>query len=149
TIYQNTIRCDDCRCDVNGAPNALSFDSSGVPRCVNPTHDFEGIDVLDVDAGTNSTAGYNTGGHEGANYNVRSDAQSYPVGGFPPDVFKFVFGTAAWEDTNNDCFAETKAASVIYQNPDNAAGIASVGPDEAYLYKNADKIIPKPANAQL
>jgi hypothetical protein len=80
---------------------------------------------------------------------VRSDAQSYPTCEFPPDMFKFVFGVAAWDDTNQDCFAETKKASVIYQNPDNAAAVASVGPDEAYLYKIADKVIAKPANVPL
>jgi len=105
--------------------------------------------VLDVDAGTNSTAGYNTGGHTGANYNVRSDTLSYPLCEFPPDLFFYVFGTRTWQDNDHDCFAETKRANVLYQNPDNAAATASVGPDEAYLYKNADRVIAKPANAAL
>jgi hypothetical protein len=140
--YQGTIRCDDCRCDTNGAPPTLSYDGSGNLQ-------DEGIDVLDVDAGTDSNTGYHVGGHAGVNYNVRADALSYPVCEFPPDMFKFVFGTATWEDTNHDCFGETKLASVIYQNPDNAAALASVGPDEAYLYKNADRIIAKTANAGL
>ena len=141
TPYQGTIRCDDCRCDTNGAPTSLSFDNSGNVQ-------EEGIDVLDVDAGTNSTTGYQVGGHVGANYNIRSDALSYPTCEFPPDLFQTVFGTEVWNDTNNDCFGETKRASLSYQNPDNGT-TATVGPDEAYLYKNADKIIAKPANASL
>ena len=149
SIYDGDIRCDDCRCDANGSPETLSFDASGINRCATPTADCEGIDVLDVDAGTNSTAGYNTGGHEGANYNVRSDAQSFPICEFPPDLFRFTFGVSAWQDNDNDCFAETRMANVIYQNPDNTAAIASVGPDEAYLYKIADKIIPTDANRPL
>lgn len=149
TLYQGTIRCDKCRCDTTGAPPTLSFDSSGINRCATPTADCEGLDVLDVDVGTDSTAGYNVGGHEGANYNVRSDAISHPVCEFPPDMFKFVFRIPAWEDTDDDCFAETKLPSVVYQNPDNPAAVATVGPDEAHLYKIADKIIAKPANANL
>lgn len=144
TLYQGTIRCDDCRCDAKGAPPTLSYDSSGNVQA-------EGIDVLDVDAGTDSTTGYHQGGHVGANFNVRADALSYADGicEFPEDMFKYVFGTATWDDTNADCFAETKLASVVYQNPDNPAASASVGPDEAYLYKNADKIIAKSQNAAL
>jgi hypothetical protein len=140
--YQGTIRCDDCKCDANGAPPTLSYDSSGSLQA-------EGIDILDVDAGTDSSTGYHAGGHVGVNYNVRSDAVSYPLCEFPPDMFKYVFGIATWEDTDHDCFAETKLSSVFYQNPDNAAAGAVVGRDEAYLYKIADKVIPKTANASL
>ena len=147
--YDGTIRCDDCLCDANGAPETLSFDTSGNDRCATSTADCEGIDILDVDAGTNSTAGYNVGGQVGANYNVRSDALSYPLCEFPPDMFLYVFGQRAWDDLDHDCFAESKLAGVLYQNPDNAGATASVGPDEAYLYKNADHIIPKSDNAAL
>lgn len=149
TMYQGTIRCDDCRCDANNAPRTLSYDASGRNRCLLPTDDCEGIDILDVDTGTNSSTGYNTAGHEGANYNVRSDAVSFPECEFPPDLFDFVFHIPAWEDTNADCFAETKRGEVFYQNPDDPAASAMVGPDEAYLYKIADRIIPTPANAAL
>ena len=149
TPYQGTIRCDDCRCDANDAPTTLSYDSSGINRCTGPSSDCEGLDILDVDENTDSRTGYNTAGHEGANYNVRSDQYSYPLCEFPPDLFKYVFGVQSWADGNNDCFAETKNAAVIYQNPDNAAAIASVGPDEAYLYKIADKVIPTDANRDL
>lgn len=142
TLYDGTIRCDECRCDAKGAPPALSYDASGNVQA-------EGIDVLDVDALTDSTTGYHVGGHVGVNYNVRADSLSHPLCEFPPDMFKFVFGTAAWEDTDDDCFAETKLASVLYQNPDNPAASASVGPDEAWLYKNANRIIAKAANLPL
>jgi len=142
--YQGTIRCDDCRCDAKGAPQTLSYDSSGNIQ-------VEGIDVLDVDSGTNSTTGYHQGGHIGVNFNVRADALSHAAGvcEFPVDMFKYVFGTATWDDTDSDCFAETKLDPVPYQNPDNPAASALVGPDEAYLYQNADKIIARPENAAL
>jgi len=148
SLYQSTIRCDDCKCDANGSPATLSYDQSGINRCLNASDDCEGIDVLDVDEGTNSTAGYNTGGHHGANFNVRSDALSYPTCEFPPDMFKFVFGVDAWVDTDLDCFAETEAASVLYQNTDNGT-TRTIPPDEAYLYKIADQVIPTDANIPL
>jgi len=149
SLYQGTIRCDDCRCDSNDAPKTLSYDASGRNRCVLPTDDCEGIDVLDVDTGTDSSTGYNTAGHEGANYNVRSDARSYPTCEFPPDLFDFVFHTPAWDDTDADCFAEAKRGTVLYANPENPSATAMVGPDEAYLYRIADRIIARPANAAL
>jgi hypothetical protein len=125
--YQGTIRCDDCRCDANGAPATLSYDNSGNLQA-------EGIDILDVEGDSRDRG-------TGTNYNVRSDQYSYPTCEFPPDLFRFVFGVRAWNDTNNDCFGETKLANVVYQNPDSGA-TGSVGPDEAHLYANADKIIP-------
>lgn len=149
TLEQGSIRCDNCRCDSNGSPKTLSYDSSGTNRCSTPSSDCEGLDILDVDAGTNSSTGYNAAGHEGANYNVRSDTLSYPTCEFPPDLFKFVFHVPAWEDTDGDCFAETKLAPVRYQNPDDMSASAMVGPDEAYLYKIADKVIPTNANRSL
>jgi hypothetical protein len=148
SLYQSTIRCDDCKCDASGAPETLSYDASGVNRCTGTFTDCEGIDVLDVDATTNSNTLYNTGGHVGANFNVRSDSLSYPTCEFPPDLFRYVFGVPAWVDNNLDCFAETRAGSVLYQNPDNGV-VATVEPDEAYLYKIADKIIPTTAHQNL
>jgi hypothetical protein len=142
TLYQGTIRCDACRCDANGAPRTLSYDASGNVQA-------EGIDVLDVDAGTDSSTGYHQGTHVGVNFNVRSDALSYPTCEFPDDMFEYVFGVATWDDTDEDCFAETKAASVLYTNPANPAATATVGPDEAYLYRTADRIIAKTANLPL
>ncbi|MGO4550676.1 hypothetical protein AB4059_06195 [Lysobacter sp. 2RAF19] len=149
SIYQHTIRCDDCKCDASGAPATLSYDASGNDRCSGGTFtDCEGIDILDVDTGTNSNTAYAAAGQVGANYNVRSDSLSYPTCEFPPDMFRYVFGVKAWVDNNLDCFAETKAASVLYQNPDNGV-IATVPPDEAYLYKIADKVIPTLAHQNL
>ncbi|MFS8064083.1 MAG: hypothetical protein ACMG5Z_05795 [Luteimonas sp.] len=135
TPYQGTIRCDACQCDVNGAPTTLSYDNSGNLQ-------DEGIDILDVEAGTNSNTGYQVSGHQGANYNVRSDSLSYPTCEFPPDLFKYVFGVAVWEDTNGDCFGDRKFANVLYVNDGGAS--AMVDPDEAWLYKNADRIIGAP-----
>ena len=149
SIYQNTIRCDDCKCDANGSPAALSYDASGRLKCGDAGFaDCEGIDVLDVDASTDSDTLYHAGSHVGANFNVRSDARSYPTCEFPPDMFRYVFGVQAWVDNNLDCFAETKGASVLYQNSDNGT-IATLPPDEAYLYKIADKVIATTAHANL
>jgi hypothetical protein len=134
--YQGTIRCDECQCDVNGAPATLSFDNSGNLQ-------DEGIDILDVDAGTNSTTGYHVGSHVGANYNVRSDSLSYPTCEFPPDLFKYVFGTAVWEDTNSDCFGDRKLPKVLYMNDGGVS--AMVDPDEAWLYKNAVQVFGAPS----
>ena len=77
--------------------------------------------MLDVDAGTDSTTGYHQGTHVGVNFNVRADALSFPTCEFPDDMFEYVFGVAAWDDADEDCFAEAKAASVVYTNPDNPA----------------------------
>ena len=132
--YQGTIRCDDCKCDANGAPNSISYDSSGNVQA-------EGMDILDVE-GSSAVRG------TGANWNVRADADSYPTCEFPKDLFQFIFGVKTWSDSNSDCFGETKLANVTYRNPDNGV-TASVGPDEAYLYANADKIIPLTANQPL
>ncbi|QNP41076.1 hypothetical protein [Lysobacter solisilvae (ex Woo and Kim 2020)] len=134
TPYQGTIRCDECKCDANGAPNSISYDSSGNVQA-------EGMDILDVE-GSSLVRG------TGANWNVRADANSYPTCEFPKDLFQFLFGVKVWSDGNSDCFAETKLPSVSYTNPDNGV-TASVGPDEAYLYANADKIIPLTANQTL
>lgn len=134
TNYQGTIRCDDCKCDANGAPNSISYDSSGNVQ-------VEGMDILDVE-GTSAQDG------SGANLNVRSDAASYPLCEFPPDLFNFVFGTKVWDDANDDCFGETKLSSVNYTNPDNGVS-ALVGRDEDWLYTNADKIIYAAANEAL
>lgn len=149
SIYQSTIRCDDCKCDASGAPATLSYDASGNDRCSGGTFsDCEGIDVLDVDAGTNSGTAYAANGQVGANYNVRSDSLSYPTCEFPPDMFRYVFGKQAWVDNDLDCFAETKAPSVLYQNPTSGV-FATLPPDEAYLYTIADKVIPTEAHAGL
>jgi Tfp pilus assembly protein PilX len=135
TLYQGTTRCDECQCDVNGAPTTLSYDNSGGLQ-------DEGIDILDVDAGTDSATGYHAGSHVGANYNVRSDAVSYPTCEFPPDLFRYVFQTAVWEDTDDDCFGDTKLAKVLYTNDSNVSKM--VDPDEAWLYENADRVINAP-----
>lgn len=128
-----TTRCDDCRCDANGSPETLSYDNSGVDRCLTNSSDCEGIDILDVE-GTSATNG------TGTNYNVRSDSNSYPTCEFPPDMFKFIFGVAAWTDTNSDCFGDTKITA-SYTNPNTGISVG-MGADEAWLFANANKIIP-------
>lgn len=126
--------CDACQCDAKGAPSSLSFDSSGNLQ-------QEGIDILDVEAGTDSETGYKVGGHVGANFNVRSDAKSFAKGicEFPPDLFAFVFNTSAWEDVDGDCFAEKKKTTE-FTNP-NTGVVVTIGADEAYLYTNSTSII--------
>jgi hypothetical protein len=94
--------------------------------------------------GTNSATGYNTGGHTGATTTCKSDSLSFPLCEFPPDMFRFVFGVQRVDRQQRRLLRRNQGASVIYQNPTTPAVIASVGPDEAYLYKIADKIIAKP-----
>ncbi|WP_460822189.1 hypothetical protein [Lysobacter olei] len=117
-----TIVCDTCQCD---AQYSLSYDNSGNLQ-------DEGIDILDVE-GTSAVRG------TGTNYNVRSDALSYPTCEFPPDLFAHMFGVQAWDDVDHDCFAEVKIMKT-YTNP-NSGAVVTIGADEAFLYENASKII--------
>jgi hypothetical protein len=126
TEYEGTLRCDDCACDAgSGDPALLSYDASGNLQT-------EGQDVLDVE-GTSAVRG------SGENHNVRSDSLSYPTCEFPPDLFRYIFGVQAWTDTDNDCFAETKALTT-FKSPQSSTTV-QMGKDEAYLYKNASAII--------
>lgn len=122
TLLGNTIVCDECQC-VND--KTLSFDKSG--NAVD-----EGMDILDVE-GTSTDRG------TGVNYNVRSDALSYPICEFPPDIFAHIFGTVAWEDIDQDCFAEKKVMAQFI-NPNTGVEV-TMGADEAFLYANAVSII--------
>nr|MDQ3040082.1 hypothetical protein [Pseudomonadota bacterium] len=117
-----TIVCDTCQCIGN---ESLSYDSSGNVQ-------DEGIDILDVE-GTSALRG------TGVNYNVKSDSLSYPNCEFPPDLFAHIFGVAAWEDVDRDCFAEKKIMR-DFENP-NTGAVVTIGADEAFLYENAVKII--------
>jgi len=117
-----TITCDTCQCD---GDKSLSYDKSGNVQ-------DEGIDILDVE-GNSSVQG------SGINYNVRSDALSYPTCEFPPDLFGHVFGTQAWIDNDHDCFAEVKVMQP-YTNPNTGVEV-TIGADEAFLYSYAQKIV--------
>lgn len=131
TGINKTIVCDTCQCVGN---ESLSYDSSGNVQ-------DEGIDILDVE-GTSADRG------TGVNYNVRSDALSWPTCEFPPDLFAHLFGERAWEDVDHDCFAETKVLA-NYTNP-NTGAVVRMGADEAFLFENAVKIInPTTAGAPL
>ncbi|MFC0678906.1 hypothetical protein ACFFGH_13735 [Lysobacter korlensis] len=122
TLLGNTIVCDTCQCTND---RTLSFDKSG--NAID-----EGMDILDVE-GTSADRGV------GTNYNVRSDALSYPVCEFPPDVFAHIFGVAAWEDMDADCFAEKKVMAQFI-NPNTGVEV-TIGADEAFLYANAAAIV--------
>lgn len=117
-----TITCDTCQCD---GDKSLSYDKSGNVQ-------DEGIDILDVE-------GNSTVNGDGINYNVRSDALSYPLCEFPPDLFGHVFGTQAWSDEDQDCFAEVKVMQP-FTNPNTGVEV-TIGADEAFLYSFAEKII--------
>src|SRR6478672_4457727 len=118
-----TIVCDTCQCIGN---ESLSYDSSGNVQ-------DEGIDILDVE-GTSADRG------SGVNYNVRSDALSWPTCEFPPDLFAHLFGVVAWSDDDHDCFAERRVMD-DFTNPNNGDQVVRIGADESFLYENADKII--------
>ena len=117
-----TIVCDTCQCVGN---ESLSYDSSGNKQ-------DEGIDVLDVE-GTSADRG------TGVNYNVRSDALSWPTCDFPPDLFAHLLGVRVWDDNDRDCFGETKIMRE-FTDP-NSGAVVTMGADEAFLYENAVKII--------
>lgn len=108
-------------CDDCSCPTdkTLSYQSSGNTQ-------QEGIDILDVD--TNS----------GTNRDVRPEE-------FPCDLFENVFGVKSWRDTNNDYFCETKITT-SYKNPNTGVAV-TLGVDEAFLYTNAKKILPRDATA--
>jgi len=118
----STVLCDTCQC--NG-DKSLSYDKSGVVQA-------EGVDILDVE-GNSSVNG------SGINYNVRSDALSYPNCEFPPDLFAHVFGTQTWLDNDHDCFGETKVMAQ-FTNPNTGLEV-TMGADEAFLYSYAKSIV--------
>lgn len=115
--------CDTCGCD---GDLSLSYDKSGNVQ-------DEGIDILDVD-GSNGSNG------KGVNDDVEPDE-------FPCDLFQHVFGVEARIDTNGDNFCETLAPEVQYTSPTTMAQVL-LDVDEAYLYNNANSIIPRDTAAE-
>ena len=105
------VLCDDCQCDTE---HTISYDKSG-------NQQDEDIDILDVDLP-----------QDGVNLNVRPED-------FPCDLFEFVFGVKSWEDNDGDHFCETKLLTQ-YKNP-NTGAVVTMGVDEAFLFKNALKIV--------
>lgn len=110
-IEDGIVTCDDCQCDTE---HTISYDKSG-------NQQDEDIDILDVDT------------NQGVNLDVRPQD-------FPCDLFEFVFGVKAWEDTDGDFFCETKLLTQ-YKNP-NTGAMVTMGVDEAFLFKNAMHVIP-------
>ncbi|UHQ19610.1 hypothetical protein LVB87_00075 [Lysobacter sp. KIS68-7] len=122
TIEEGVAVCDTCGC--NGDVS-LSYDKSG-------NQQDEGMDILDVD-GSNGTNG------KGVNADVLPQE-------FPCDLFEYVFGVKSRQDNDGDYFCETLVPSVQYTSPTTNATVY-LDADEAYLYKNATKIIPRDATA--
>lgn len=108
-------------CDTCGCEiqDSLSYQSSGNTQ-------QEGMDILDVDSDT------------GINRDVKPEE-------FPCDLFENVFRVKAWTDTNGDYFCDTKIMT-LYKNPNTGVSV-SMGVDEAFLYTNAARIIPRDAAA--
>jgi hypothetical protein len=104
--HKPIVVCDDCSCP---ADHSLSYPKSGNLQ-------QEGEDILDDDN----------------NIGVNRDVEP---GDFPCDLFAYIFGQPAWEDTNADFFCETK---IMVDDPD---GGADIGADEAFLKQNATEII--------
>jgi hypothetical protein len=123
TLEENVAVCDTCGC--NGDVS-LSYDKSGNKQ-------DEGIDILDID-GSNGSNGL------GVNADVLPEE-------FPCDLFEYVFGLKSRLDTDGDHFCETLVPSVTYTSPTTNA-VVHLDADEAFLYKNAAKIIPRDATAQ-
>jgi Tfp pilus assembly protein PilX len=114
--------CDTCQC--NGDVS-LSYDKSGNIQ-------DEGMDILDVD-GSNGANG------KGVNADVLPQE-------FPCDLFEYVFGVKSRLDGNSDYFCETLMPSVQFTSPTTMQQVY-LDVDEAYLYSNAMKIIPRDAAA--
>lgn len=111
--------CDDCSC---AGDKSLSYDASGNLQS-------EGMDILDIDGNTPATP--ITGQ---MNYDVKPNE-------FPCDLFEFVFGVKARQDDDGDSFCEKRVPKVSFTNSDGV--MATLNVDEAYLYENADYIIPR------
>lgn len=107
----NVMICDACRCTTG---NSLSFNPPGGGGLAG---EGEGIDLLDVD------------GNIGTNKDVRPNE-------FPCDLFEFVFGVKARNDTNGDFFCETLIKTA---DPDDST--KQIGVDELFLRENANVIV--------
>ena len=66
------------------------------------------------------------------NYNVQPAE-------YPCDLFQYIFGSQAWQDTNGDYFCETRVSQVSQKMGDGST--QTVNADEAYLYTNAALIL--------
>lgn len=118
-VNTKVLVCDDCSC---AGDKSLSYDASGNLQS-------EGIDILDIDGNTPATP--QTGQ---VNYDVKPQE-------FPCDLFEFVFGVKAREDLNGDHFCESRVPKISYTS---ATGVtAALNVDEAFLYSNADYIMPR------
>jgi hypothetical protein len=122
TLEDGVIVCDTCGC--NG-DDSLSYSNSGNKQ-------DEGMDILDID-------GSNGANNKGVNADILPQE-------FPCDLFEYVFGLKARQDDDGDYFCETLVPSVQFTSP-STGGIVYLDADEAYLYKNATKIIPRDASA--
>lgn len=122
TLEEGVAVCDTCGC--NGDVS-LSYDKSGNVQ-------DEGMDILDIDGSTGSNG-------KGVNADVLPQE-------FPCDLFQYVFGVKARQDDDGDFFCETLVPSVQYTSPTTNATVY-LDADEAFLYKNAAKIIPRDASA--
>ena len=112
--------CDTCKCP---SEHSISYQNSGSLQ-------QEGMDILDVELP-----------NTGINRNVLPEE-------FPCDLFENVFRVKAWENLEDldDNFCETKIMTT-YKNPNTGASV-SMGVDEAFLYTNAARIIPRDTAAE-
>lgn len=137
-VNTKVLVCDDCSC---AGDKSLSYDASGNLQS-------EGIDILDIDGNTPATP--QTGQ---VNYDVKPEE-------FPCDLFEFIFGVQARIDDDDgngvhflgpdglpvagesgDYFCESRVPKVSYTS---ASGVtAQLNVDEAFLYSNADYIMPR------
>lgn len=113
--------CDTCSC---AGDKSLSYDASGNLQ-------DEGIDILDIDGNTPATPQ-----GKQVNYDVKPEE-------FPCDMFEFVFGVRARQDLDSpkDHFCESRVPKVSYTSSSGVTALLNV--DEAFLYNNADYIVPR------
>jgi Tfp pilus assembly protein PilX len=118
--------CDSCSCN----PSLSSVSGNDISN--------HNIDIIDgVDATLNGTGGNNA---------LHLDADQTKTE-FPCDLFQKIFNVQAWEDDlpsgspPGDGFCETHLLTT-YTNPNNTNQVVIMGKDDAYLYANANYILP-------
>ena len=138
------VTCSGSGNKVCSCSTSLSYTTSGNAQ-------LAGIDILSNDSvsGCTNPPVIGTGACTStanckANYNVQPSE-------FPGDLFRYIFGISAWDDTNgpsatncpHDCFNETRKLQ-NYQVADGSS--PQMGVDEAYLYARAWLILPTSAH---
>jgi hypothetical protein len=99
SIYQSTIRCDDCKCDATGAPETLSYDASGSQPLRGPLHRLRRHRRARRRRQHQFQHALQHRRPRRRELQRALGSLSYPTCEFPPDMFRYVFGVPAWSTT--------------------------------------------------